>query len=326
LILVFIVASRRPSPRTDDPSLERDVARVRRFNRFHTRHIGVLQESLLDGPFSPTEARVLYEIAQKDDTTATALGRELGLDPGYLSRILRGFEDKRLIERRPSASDARQSLLRTTRAGRDAFAELDRRSHDQVAALLADLAPGARRRLLDGMAAIEEVLGGAGPEPIPYLLRTHVPGDMGWVVYRHGLLYAREFGWDERFEALVARLVADFVDRFDAKRERCWVAERGGENVGCVFLVEKSKTVAQLRLLLVEPGARGLGIGRRLVAECTRFARQAGYRRIVLWTNHVLDAARRLYEAEGYHLVAEEPHRSFGPELVGQTWQLDLRA
>jgi DNA-binding MarR family transcriptional regulator/GNAT superfamily N-acetyltransferase len=304
--------------------LEQQVARVRRFNRFHTRQVGVLQESLLASRFSPTEARVLYEIAQKEDTTATALGRELGLDAGYLSRILRAFEQDRLVERRPSPADARQSLLRLTRTGRDAFAELDQSSHDEVAAQLGKLAPGERRRLVHAMETVEQVLSGGGSEPVPYLLRTHQPGDIGWVVHRHGILYAQEYGWDERFEALVARVVADFIDGFDPKRERCWIAERGGENVGSVFLVQKSKTVAQLRLLLVEPSARGLGIGRRLVGECTRFARLAGYRRITLWTNDVLRAARHLYEAEGYHLVSEGTHRLFGPELTEQTWELDL--
>jgi DNA-binding MarR family transcriptional regulator/GNAT superfamily N-acetyltransferase len=304
--------------------LEEQVSRVRRFNRFHTRQIGVLQESLLDSRFSLTEGRVLYEIAQKEDTTATALGRELGIDPGYLSRILRGFEGDRLVERRPSPADARQSLLRLTRTGRDAFAELDQRSHDEIAAQLGKLTPADRRRLVDAMDTVERVLGADPPEPVPYLLRTHQPGDMGWVVQRHGLLYAQEYGWDERFEGLVARVVADFIDGFDPKRERCWIAERDGENVGSVFLVQKSRTVAQLRLLLVEPSARRLGIGRRLVGECSRFARQAGYRRITLWTNDVLRSARRVYEAEGYRFVGEDRHSSFGPELVGQTWELEL--
>lgn len=304
--------------------LERQVAMMRCFTRFYTRRVGVLQEALLQSPFSPTEARVLYEIAQADDTTATALGRELGLDPGYLSRILHSFHERQLIERRPSARDARRSLVRLTAKGRRAFVELDRSSSEETTALLGTLEPGTRRRLLDAMTTIEQVLGRGEPDRVPYLLRTHRPGDLGWVVYRHGVLYAQEYGWDERFEALVAQVVARFVDSFDARRECCWIAERNGENVGSVFLVQQSRTVAQLRLLLVEPSARGLGIGRRLIAECTRFARQVRFRRIVLWTNDVLKAARHLYESEGYRLISEERHSKFGPEITGQTWELEL--
>src|SRR6266581_2359510 len=270
--------------------LEQRVAVVRRFNRFYTKQIGLLDEGFLHSPFSLTAARVLYELAQRDETTATELRRELGLDAGYLSRILRGFVQRRLIDRKPAARDARQSLV----------------------------------RLVAAMEAIAALLG-AGPEGrVPYLLRPHRPGDMGWVVQRHGELYAQEYGWDEQFEALVAEIVAKFIKQYDRKRERCWIAERGGENVGSVFLVKESDSVARLRLLLVEPRARGLGIGHRLVDECSGFARQAGYRKMTLWTNSVLDAARHIYERAGFQLVHEEPHHSFGHDLIGQTWDLEL--
>ncbi|MFL5576548.1 MAG: GNAT family N-acetyltransferase [Gemmatimonadaceae bacterium] len=311
-------------PDTESQLLEQQVAAVRRFNRFYTRQIGVLQEGLLHSPFSPTEARVLYELAQREETTASALGRELGLDAGYLSRIVQGFERRGLLRRQQSKADARQTLLRLSPAGRERFDEIDRRSREEVRALLGGLTTGDRRRALDAMRTVESLLGGQPADRAPYLLRTHEAGDLGWILQRHAVLYAREYGWDERFERLVARIIADFLETFDPRRERCWIAERNGENVGSVLLARKSATVAQLRLLLVEPSARGLGIGRRLVSECTRFARQAGYAKIVLWTNDVLEGARRLYEAEGYHLVSEERHARFGPEVVGQTWELPL--
>lgn len=302
------------------------VEAVRRFNRFYTQQIGVLREGLLKSPYSLTEARVIYELAQHERTTATQLSRELGLDAGYVSRILRGFEERGLIEKRPSESDARRNLVWLTAAGESAFAELNAASRVEIETLLAGFTEEEQGRLLGAMATIEDLLA-APPEPrVPYILRPHQAGDMGWVVHQHGVLYAREYGWDERFEGLVAEIVARFVRDYDPKRERCWIAEREGEPVGSVFLVRhpEREGMARLRLLLVEPGARGLGIGGRLVAECTRFARQAGYRRITLWTNSVLAAARRLYEREGYELVGEEPHRSFGRDLVGQTWELEL--
>lgn len=300
------------------------VATARRFNRFYTRQIGLLQEHLLESPFSLTEARVLFELAHREQTTATDLGSELGLDAGYLSRILHGFHKRGLIEKNPSPTDARQTLLCTTERGRVAFATIDTTSAQEVAALLGSLPEEAQSRLITAMQTIESLLG-ARPEPqVPYVLRPPRAGDWGWVVQHHGAVYAREYGWDDSFEALVAEIVARFIRRFDPKRERCWIAERDGENVGCVFLVRKSETVGQLRLLLVDPSARGLGIGGRLVDECTRFARQAGYRKIVLWTNSVLHAARRLYEAAGYRLVRENAHHSFGKDLVGQTWELTL--
>lgn len=304
--------------------VERRVAAVRRFNRFYTRQIGVLEEGLARTPFSPTEARVLYELAHRPDATATALAEELGVDAGYLSRILRRFQARELIVRRPAERDGRRSLVRLTEAGERAFAALEAGSRDDVAGMLARLSPADQERLVGAMATIEALLGAGHERRAPYLLRPPQPGDMGWVVQAHGAIYAREYGWDEQFEALVAEIVASFLRHFDAKRERCWIAERDGENVGSVFVVRESEDVAKLRLLLVDPRARGLGIGRRLVAECIRFARHAGYARMTLWTNDVLVSARRIYEAAGFRLVHEEPHHSFGKDLVGQTWELVL--
>lgn len=300
------------------------VDAVRRFNRFYTRRIGVLQEGLLQSPYSLAEARVLYELAHRDGPAAAELGRDLGLDAGYLSRILRGLRRRGLVDRRPSAADGRRSLLGLTRRGRAAFADLDERSRREVGAMLGALPPGGQGRLVEAMGTIERLLGGAPRPAAPYLLRPPQPGDMGWVVHRHGVLYAEEYGWDERFEALVAEIVARFVKTFDSKRERCWMAEADGEVVGSVFLVKQSRTVARLRLMLVEPRARGMGIGTRLVGECIRFARQAGYGKITLWTNSVLLAARHIYEQAGFRLVHQEKHHSFGHDLVGETWDLKL--
>ena len=297
---------------------------VRRFNRFYTRRIGALRAGLLDGPFSLAEARLLYELAHRERPTAAELARDLGLDAGYLSRMLRGLERRRLLTRERSKSDGRQSLLGLTAAGKRTFGGLNTRSAAEVQAMLGRLSDAGQRRLVEAMRDVERLLDPAPETKASYLLRPHRPGDMGWVVHRHGALYAQEYGWDERFEALVAAIVAKFIENFDPKRERCWIAERDGEIVGSVFLVSKSRTVAQLRLLYVEPSARGLGIGKRLVDECERFARYNGYRKIVLWTNSILHAARHIYEAAGYRLVAEEPHRSFGHALVGQTWELRL--
>ena len=304
--------------------VDQRIAAVRRFNRFYTKRIGLLHEGYLASPFSLAQGRVLYELAHQDGVTAAALGRELGLDAGYLSRILRDFGRRGLVERTPSKTDGRQSLLTLTRRGHDAFAPLHVRSRDDIRAMLHALPAADQDRLVASMETIEGLLG-ARPEPkAPYMLRPHQPGDMGWVVHRHAVLYAQEYGFDERFEALVAEIVARFIQRFDPKRERCWIAEKDGEIVGSVFLVKHAKTVAQLRLLLVEPRARGLGIGARLVAECERFARQTGYKKITLWTNSVLVAARRIYEAAGYRLVDQEPHDSFGHHLIGETWERRL--
>lgn len=306
---------------------ESTVEIVRAFNRFYTRRIGVLHEGLLDSPFSLTEVRVLYELAYRESPAAAELAQDLGLDPGYLSRMLSSFEKRGLIERKPSAADARRSLLSLTPQGRETFAPLDVRAREDIRGMLGQLSLAGQSRLVAAMQSVETLLGApSAPEKddAPYRLRPHQPGDMGWVVHRHGVLYAREYGWDERFEALVARIVADFIEGYNPQRERCWIAEKDGEILGCIFLVQKTKTVAQLRLLLVEPTARGLGLGSRLIQECETFAREAGYRKIVLWTNNVLEDARRLYERAGYRLTREEPHHSFGHDLVGQTWELAL--
>jgi DNA-binding MarR family transcriptional regulator/GNAT superfamily N-acetyltransferase len=305
--------------------IEQTIQAVRSFNRFYTRQIGVLREGLLKSPFSLTELRVLYEIAHRDMPAATALCQQLGLDPGYLSRILRGFGKRGLIHKSASRADGRQSLLELTARGKKIFAALDARQSEEVASMLSRLPTTGQARLVQAMGAIESVFG-AGSEPrTPYILRPHQPGDMGWVVHRHGVLYAQEYGYDETFEALVAEIVAGFIQHFDPKRERCWIAERDGEIVGSVFLVKKSTTVAKLRLLLVEPSARGLGIGKRLVGECLRFARQVGYKKIVLWTQSELPAARHIYQEAGFRLVKQEKHRSWGRDnLVSQTWELKL--
>ncbi len=304
--------------------VEQRVTAVRRFNRFYTKQIGVLQEHLLKSPFSLTEARVLYELAHVEQTTATDLGAALGLDAGYLSRILSAFRKQGLLVKKPSKADGRSSLLRLTTPGRKAFRRIDVASHNEIGTMLWDMSEDAQCRLVAAMQAIEDLLDAHPEQRTPYLLRPHHVGDMGWVVWRHGVLYAQEYGWDEHFEALVAEIVTKFIRAYDPKREHCWIAERNGENVGSVFLVKKAQSVAQLRLLLVEPSARGLGIGTRLVEECRRFARQAGYQKIMLWTNSVLDAARKIYEKAGYRLVREEPHHSFGHDLIGQTWELEL--
>lgn len=307
-----------------DSDLAQHVEAIRRFNRFYTRRIGVLQDHFLKSPFSLTEARVIYELAHHEQTSATVLSQELELNPGYLSRILHRFHKRGLIRKQVSDSDARRSLLWLTEKGQDAFAKLNADQRAEIEAMLGPLSAADRERLIQAMHTFEALLG-AQPEPkVPYILRPPQPGDMGWVVQRHGALYAQEYGWDEQFEALVAHIVATFMRSFDPKRERCWIAEKDGDNVGCVFCVQRSKRVAQLRLLLVEPHARGLGIGTRLVNECLRFARQAGYRKIMLWTNGVLHGARRIYEKTGFGLTHEEPHHSFGHDLVGQTWEREL--
>ena len=300
------------------------IEAVRRFNRFYTRQIGVLRESWAESPFSLAEVRVLYELAHHDDLTAGELGTELGLDRGYLSRILQSFEKRGFVTRTRSKKDARQTHLALTAKGRKVFAPVNNRSQQDVGSMLDALSPAAQKILIESMHTIERLLGDKSEPKVPYILRTHDPGDIGWIVHRHGVLYSEEYGWDEHFEALAAQIASDFIKNFDPKRERCWIAEREGEIVGSVFLVKKSKTVAQLRLLLVEPKARGLGIGTRLVEECIRFARQKGYRKIVLWTNDVLKTARRIYEEAGFTLVREEPHHSFGRDLIGQYWELAL--
>jgi DNA-binding MarR family transcriptional regulator/GNAT superfamily N-acetyltransferase len=301
------------------------VAAVRRFNRFYTRHIGLLEEGLLSSPLSLTEARTLYELAHRKQSTAAELCSALGLDAGYLSRILAGFEKSRLIEKKASPKDARQTLLALTRKGRKVFEPLNARSDEQVRGILNKLYPARQDDLLHSMQTVESLLSPDTKSLKSYLLRQHRPGDMGWVVWRHGVLYSEEYGYDERFEALVAGIVAEFVEKFDPAHEHCWIAERDGENIGSVFLVRKSQTVAKLRLLLVEPSARGLGIGKRLVAECVRFARSAGYKKIMLWTQSELPAARSIYQNAGFKLVSKEKHNSWSRKnLVAETWELKL--
>ncbi len=297
---------------------------VRRFNRFYTKRIGVLQDGFLRSPFSLAEGRVLYELAHRENATAGDVGKELELDRGYLSRILRSFEQRGFIERTPSEIDGRQTLLSLTPQGFEALAPLDQRSHDETVAMLRRLSAVEQCRLIESMHAIETALGDAPPARVPYILRPHQPGDMGWIIHRHGVLYAQEYGWDERCEALIAEIASKFIEQHDPRRERCWIAEREGKILGSVLLVRQSDDVAQLRLLLVEPSARGLGIGHRLVNECVAFARRANYKAITLWTNDVLHAARRIYEEAGFHLVGEEHHHSFGHDLVGQNWTLEL--
>jgi len=307
---------------------------IRAFNRFWTNHMGVLDAGLLDTPYSLTEARLIFELGNRHNRSGAAgsvrgtevleLRRELRIDAGYLSRIVKRFERDGLVETTPSPSDGRRRVLRLTDRGTKAFDDLDARSTAQALEIQSALTKEDRRRLASAMATIRELLEpGSGPKAV--VIRSPIVGDLGWVVHRHGVIYAQEFGWDETFEALVARVVAEYVDERDPRRENAWIAEVDGEPVGCVFCVEDGDEIARLRLLLVEPRARGMGIGRRLVRECVGFASRAGYDRITLWTNDVLHAARRIYESAGFKLIKEEPHHSFGRDLVGQDWLLDLR-
>lgn len=309
-----------PAQSPDDP-----VQTIRRFNRFYTRQIGVLQEHLLQSQFSLTEVRVLYELAHHEDVTAKDLCRDLGLDRGYVSRMLQTFETHGWIKTILSPEDRRCQFLSLTPKGHKVFDPLERRSSEEVAAMLARLSPQQQKKMLAAVRDIESVLGPLPPSAPAFILRQHRPGDMGWVVQRHGELYWQEYHYDECFEALVAEIVAEFIQNRDPNRERCWIAERNGENVGSVFLVKKSSSIAKLRLLLVEPSARGLGIGKRLVEECVHFGREAGYKKIMLWTQSELSAARGIYKAAGFKLVGEEPHDSWTREdLVAETWELTL--
>jgi DNA-binding MarR family transcriptional regulator/GNAT superfamily N-acetyltransferase len=299
------------------------IEQVRAFNRDYTRRIGVLSRGLLDSPFSLTQVRVMYEIAHRPGVTAAELAGELSLDPGYLSRILQGFEGKRLLGRAAAGADRRRQHLRLTAAGQRVLAPLERRAQQQVRLLLEALDAPQRRALLAAMGTIRDAF--TPPKAAGEVsLRGHRPGDMGWVIERHGVLYSSEYGWNMQFEALVASITADFIRTFDPARERCWIAERDGRRAGCIFLVAGEAGTAKLRLLLVEPEARGLGLGGRLVSECVNFARTAGYARILLWTQSNLTAARHLYERAGFELTGREPHRSFGHELIAETWELSL--
>ncbi len=307
------------------------IAAVRRFNRFYTKRIGVLTRGILESPHSLTEARVLFELAQGEVAAASALCESLGVDQGYMSRILTRFERNGLIRKRRSDADRRRWLLELTPRGREEFAGLDARASEQVRQLLAELGPGDRQRLVDSLASVSRILGATETASLPCVLRPHGPGDIGWVTRRHGVLYAEEFGFDERFEALVAGILARFVEDHDPRRERLWIAEIGGEAVGSVAImraesVEPSlEETAQLRLMLVEPRARGRGVGEALMNECLRFARGAGYSRMILWTQSILHAARRLYARHGFQRIDEKPHNSWGKELVAEVCERSIR-
>jgi DNA-binding MarR family transcriptional regulator/GNAT superfamily N-acetyltransferase len=310
-----------PSPSIDAAA----VKAIRQFNRFYTRQIGAL-DPYLGSAMSLTDVRVLYELAHRETAVASEIGRDLGLDAGYMSRILRRFEAEGWLTREPHVRDARQSVLHLTDAGHAAFAPLQQKSRDEAAALLAPLAPAQRQQLVQAMGTMQSLLdpAAAPPKPQVAVLRDPAPGDIGWVVQQHGEIYAREYGWGSKFEALVAEIAGQFLLDFQPEWERCWIAELNGERVGAIFVVRKSPSVAQLRLLILSPAARGLGLGGRLVDECLAFARRKGYKKMVLWTNSCLLAARGIYAARGFKLVKSEPHEGYGEPLVGETWELKL--
>jgi DNA-binding MarR family transcriptional regulator/GNAT superfamily N-acetyltransferase len=309
---------------TLNSELESQIAAVRRFSRFYTRKFGIIEPKLLNSPWTLQEARIIYEIAERQSCTATDLVRALGLDAGYLSRTLQALHRSQIVSRKPSKADRRAAELALTAKGRAAFAELDGRSRGEVAGLLVKLEDAERAAIVKAMSTIERALEPPAQQPAGFLLRSHRPGDVGWIVSRHGALYAQEYGWDISFEALAAEIAAQFIRSYDASREHCWIAEIDGEPVGSVFLVKASDEIAKLRLLLVERKARGLGVGRALTEQCIRFARQAGYRSITLWTQSNLAAARGIYQRAGFQRVKEEKHLSFGADLVGETWELKL--
>ena len=306
-------------------TVARQVSAIRAFNRFYTRKIHVV-DGTASSPFSLAEARVLYELANRDKPTATDIRKDLGLDAGYMSRILRNFEAQKLMKREQSKTDERQRFLSLTPKGRKTFALLNQRSSRQVAAMIEGVPTARRQQLVDAAETMRRILSGAAESASAYLLRMHQPGDMGWIVSRQAILYAEEYGWDGTYEALAAEIVAHFIKNYDPKRERAWIAEKDGKRVGAVFVAKESDEVAKLRLLHVEPAARGLGIGKRLVAECIRFARQAGYQKMTLWTQSNLLAARHIYKAAGFQIVREQNHHSFGKDLTAETWELRLRA
>ncbi len=313
----------------DEPPIASDAAAVRAFNRFYTQRIGVLDDAPLGGPFSLTEGRVLYELAHRNAPTATELCRDLALDRGYLSRILSRFEKRGFLDRALSATDGRQSHITLTAKGAEAFAAIDRAWQDATETLIAPLPRKRRQNLVSAMGRIKTLLNRADEKPMTaapprIALRPHRLGDMGWLVQRHAVVYGEQYGWNEEFEALVAEILAAFIRNFDPARERCWIATRDGVAVGSVFLVKESDEVGRLRLLFVEPSARGCGVGRRLVDACVEHARKVGYRKVTLWTNDVLVSARRIYEAAGFRLVKQWPDHAFGKDLVGQDWDLEL--
>jgi DNA-binding MarR family transcriptional regulator/GNAT superfamily N-acetyltransferase len=304
-----------------------DVALFRRFTRMYTRYIGTLNEGLFNTKYSLPEGRVLYELATRSAPQANAIAHALGMDPGYLSRLLRKFERGGLLKRKASVHDGRFADLLLTTRGQSEFKKLNALSEGQAATILKSLSPAERARLTGCMQAIENILVQPDQQRPIFVLRPHRVGDMGWIVHREGVGYAEQFGWDGTFEALVARIVSDFITQFDPARERCWVAEIDGQNVGHIFLVKHPEEphTAKLRLLFVEPAARGKGLGDALAKECIQFARSAGYKKITLWTQSILAAAHRIYKNAGFRLISETPHRSFGKDLIGQTWELNLK-
>ncbi len=307
---------------SSDPS----ISTVREFNRFYTQKIGVLKQGLLDTDCTLTEARVLYEIANRQQSLAGDLVRDLSLDPGYVSRILTKFSRRGWLKREQCTEDARRSYLHLTSKGRSVAQLLDRRSREQIGGLLEPLTPEKRTALQSHLQGVQTILGASSRAGEELVFRPHRAGDIGWIIQRHGVIYAQEYGWNSEFEALVAEIGAKFLREFNPKCERCWIAERDGVPVGCIMLVRHSRTVAKLRLLLVESSERGHGLGRRLVSECIEFAREAGYRKVTLWTQSVLTAARKIYESAGFRLIDSKPHTSFGAKLVGETWELDLHS
>jgi DNA-binding MarR family transcriptional regulator/GNAT superfamily N-acetyltransferase len=310
-----------PTPPVDPAA----VKAIRQFNRFYTSRIGAL-DPYLGSPMSLTDVRVLYELAHRETAVASEIGRDLGLDAGYMSRILRRFETEGWLTREPHPRDARQSVLRLTGSGHAAFAPLQQKSREEAAALLAPLAPAQREQLVQAMGTMQSLLDPEAPPARPQaaVLRDPAPGDIGWVVQQHGEIYAREYGWNSQFEALVAGIASEFLLKFQPEWERCWIAELNGERVGAIFVVRKSATVAQLRMLILASGARGLGLGGKLVDECIAFARLKGYKKMVLWTNSCLLAARGIYAKRGFKLMESQPHEGYGKSLVGETWELKL--
>jgi DNA-binding MarR family transcriptional regulator/GNAT superfamily N-acetyltransferase len=307
-----------------DLNLEDQIAAVRGFSRFYTRKLGIIEPKLLDSPWTLQEARIIYEIAKRQSCTATDLVGALGLDAGYLSRTLQALQRRQIVARKPSKADRRVTEIALTAKGRAAFADLDNRSRAEVGALLGQLDAGERAAIVGAMTTIEQTLEPSARPSAGFLLRSHRPGDIGWVVSRHGALYAQEYGWDISFEALAAEIATQFIRSYDPSREHCWIAEIGGEPVGSIFLVRASDDVAKLRLLLVEKKARGHGVGRALTEQCIRFAKDAGYSSITLWTQSILVAARGIYQRAGFQRIGEEQHHSFGVDLVGETWELKL--
>jgi DNA-binding MarR family transcriptional regulator/GNAT superfamily N-acetyltransferase len=306
-------------------TLESQIATVRGFSRFYTRKLGIIEPKLLASPWTLQEARIIYEVAQHESCTATELVGTLGLDAGFLSRTLQALQRRQIVARKPSRADRRANEISLTAKGRAAFAELDRRSREEVGALLTTLDDRERAIIVNAMTTIEQVLEPPAQKPAGFMLRSHRPGDIGWIVSRHGAVYAQEYDWDISFEALAAEITAQFLRSYDSRREQCWIAEIDGEPVGSIFLVKASDDIAKIRLLLVEKKARGLGVGRALVEQCIRFAGDAGYRSITLWTQSILIAARGIYQRAGFRRVGEQPHHSFGVDLIGETWELALR-